>query len=119
MRFWRKIFTTPNPISSLMHTLFPGFTRDLGFDLRLLPWNRTSQTAIAIQTLNHPVACEMGSSSFAAMSQLKVVIMTSASLTIIPPTKREMEKIFSVGRSKPTHVCTSWFSPKPTTTYPL
>ena len=41
-------------------------------------------TTIAIRLLTQPVMCEMGSSIFFAMTQLKVASTTSASLTIIP-----------------------------------
>ena len=41
---------------------------------------------ILIRPLTQPVTCEIGSSIFAAMSRLKVVITTSVSLPIIPST---------------------------------
>ena len=48
-------------------------------------------TTISIYSLTHPVMCKMGFSSFAAMSCLKVVSTTSASLPITPPPKNDRQ----------------------------
>ena len=45
-------------------------------------------TAIVIQPLNQSVTCEMGSSIFAAMTQLKVMSTTSALMPTIPFNER-------------------------------
>ena len=74
-------------------------------------------TAISIRTLTQPVMCEMGLSSFVAMSWLKVASTTGAYLPIIPSTEKKSNKNVSVGRNRSAHVCTYWFSPNPPTTY--
>ena len=77
------------------------------------PWSSLEYNlvaVIAIRMLTQPMTCEMGSSIFVAMSQLKVASTTSASLPTIPSTKRENGENFSVSRSKPARVCTYLFS---------
>ena len=51
----------------------------------ILKYNRA--TTIVVQPLTHTVAFKMGLSSFAAMSQLKVAITTSAYLPILSSTE--------------------------------
>ena len=58
-------------------------------------WEYDLVTVIEIRPLTQPLTCEMSSSIFSAMSQLKVAITTSASLPIITSTNRtNREKCF-------------------------
>ena len=53
-------------------------------------------TAIDIRLLTQTRTCGMGSSSFSAMSQLKVAITTRSSFLIMPPTENTSEENVSV-----------------------
>ena len=59
-------------------------------------------TAIVIRPLTHPRTCKMGSSIFAAMSQLKFASMNWYSLPKIPLTERKMENFFPLFITLPT-----------------
>ena len=68
-------------------------------------------TAIIIRPLTHPVTCKMSSSSFAAMSQLKVASTTWASLSIIPSTESTNREKNSIGHGSVVNACPSPFFP--------
>ena len=76
-------------------------------------------TAIVIWPITQPLTCKMGSSVFVAVSQLKVVSMTWASLTIIPSTKRTNVENIYVGRGNAARACPSSIFPTKEKSYPF
>ena len=85
--FWRATYyANPRPETDYQSGYLS--LRGLGRRYTWTMWDYDLTTTIVIQLLNQPRKCEMGSSIFSAMSQLKFVSMTRASFTRIPSTER-------------------------------
>ena len=90
MQFWCKInyCTKPNPNPNHNDHSGSWIHNGLGDWSPRITLEYGLAAAISIWALDQPVTCEMCSSTFVAMTQLKVPITTSSSLPIIPYTER-------------------------------
>ena len=81
--FWSAIYcTNPRPDSKSQSGYWS--CRGLGRIYLWIMWRYNLATVIAICPLNQPCMCEMGSSIFSTMSQLKVVSTTISSFPSVP-----------------------------------
>ena len=81
-------------------------------------WDYDLATSIVIRPLTQTLTRKMDSSIFAAMSRLKVVSMTWASLPIIPSTYRSNGENVSIPHGSASHACPSSFFPTQEKVYP-
>ena len=104
VRMWVKLFRravycanpTPEPDSQSGSMS----RRGLGRRASLIMREYDLATAIAIRPITQPCTCEMGSSIFAAMSQLKFASTTRASFPSMPSTEiTNIEKFIARGNS--------------------
>lgn len=107
--FWSTIYCAnprlkPDPQSGYL------CYKGLGRQAPRIIWEYDIVTVIVIRPLTQPGTCEMGSSSFAAMIQLKAASMTRASFPSIPSTERTNMDFFSVALGNYYHDCSSFIS---------
>ena len=91
--FWREIYCAKPRPDTRSQSGFR-YHRGLGRKSPRIMWEYNLETAFAIRPLTQPRSCEMGSSSFVAMSPLKLMSTARESFPNMPSTEMKNREIF-------------------------